>query len=158
MVTVKRSGNLKSIKKALNDIDTKKVEIGIFETSTYPNGTPVAYIAAIQEFGYAGGNIPPRPFFRTTIQSNKDAWGRQIAGAAQGTINGGVDFENALNAIGGMAAGDVSKTISKITDPPLEPSTLRARASRKKTPGISTKPLVDTGLMLQSITHKVSKK
>ena len=44
-----------------------KVRIGFLENATYPDGKPVAMIAAIQEFGAPARNIPPRPFFRQMI-------------------------------------------------------------------------------------------
>lgn len=159
MVTVKRSGNLKLIKKVLNDIDSKKIEIGIFETAKYPDGTPIAYVASIHEYGYAGGNIPARPFFRPTIEKQKNEWGRQIAGATKAAAEGNTSISDAFEGIGGMAAGDVGKKITQIFSPMLKPSTLKARQSKSKnTKVVSIKPLVDSGLMLQSVTHKVIKK
>ena len=52
---------------------SKKVErsavlrVGFLEGATYPNGTPVAMIAAIQEFGAPKAGIPPRSYFRPLI-------------------------------------------------------------------------------------------
>ena len=41
------------------------VEIGFAENATYPDGTSVALVAALNEFGT--GKIPPRPFFRNMV-------------------------------------------------------------------------------------------
>lgn len=132
--------------------------MGFFEESKYPDGTSVAYVATIQEFGYPGGNIPARSFFRTTVENQKEYWGRQFAGAIVASLEGKFDFSHALEQIGGESSADVAKAISMIQDPPLSSSTIRARSSRSASGSASTKPLVDTGLMIQSVTYKVERK
>ena len=57
---------------AIRDIQSKKLRVGWFDTARYQDGTPVAYVAAIQEFGH--GAIPPRPFMRPTIAQQRQAW------------------------------------------------------------------------------------
>lgn len=80
------------------------VKAGFFKTATEADGTPVASIAAVQEFGAVvqgrGGHpivIPPRPFLRQTIARCRNAWVRQLADALRaslrtraGTPSGGV--------------------------------------------------------------------
>ncbi|WP_212376950.1 hypothetical protein [Acetobacter persici] len=79
------------------------VKAGFFKTATEADGTPVASIAAVQEFGAVvqgrGGHpivIPPRPFLRQTIARCRNAWVRQLADALRvslrtraGTSSGG---------------------------------------------------------------------
>lgn len=158
LLKIVRKGHPQGFDATMNQIMRKQVEIGFFPEATYPEGTPVAYVAAIQEFGYPQGNIPARPFFRPTAESKRNEWGRQFAGAMSGALKGAIDFTSALEAIGGQAAGDVSRTISRITSPALKQSTIDARKSLTKSGNASSKPLVDTGHMLQSVTHKVSSK
>ena len=55
-----------------------KVRIGFLENATYPDGKPVAMIAAIQEFGAPARNIPPRPFFRQMIAAKSRNGRRQL--------------------------------------------------------------------------------
>jgi hypothetical protein len=56
------------------------LNVGFLEGATYPDGTPVAQIAAINEFGATGagrGNsvtIPARPAFRTMIAKKACPW------------------------------------------------------------------------------------
>lgn len=151
------------------DIKYKQVEIGIFDTATYPDGTSVAYIASIHEYGSPTNNIPPRPIFRPTIETQKNEWGNQIAGAVQGALDGKIAYVQALNGIGAMAAGDVSRTLSKITSPALKQDTINARLRNMKTGSQAAKgdipagfgiekPLVHTGTLLSSISHKVNSK
>lgn len=51
-----------------------KLEVGFFETATYPDGAKVAEVAASNEFGVPSRNQPPRPFFRQAITNNKEDW------------------------------------------------------------------------------------
>ena len=48
-----------------------RVRIGFLSNATYPNGTPVALIALIQDSGAPSRGIPPRPFFRNMIAKKK---------------------------------------------------------------------------------------
>lgn len=155
---VVRKGGTEKLQATLKDVSSKQIRVGFFPEAQYPDGTPVAYVAAIHEFGAPQRSIPARPFMRPTAEQKKSEWGRQIAGAVRGAIDGKVDVAQAFDAIGAMAAGDIGRTISRVTTPPLKDSTLRARQTRKKTPGVSKKPLVDTGLLIQSVSHVVEDK
>lgn len=144
-----------AMKKAIRDLSQKQARIGFFEYSKYEDGTPAAYVATIQELGYPGGNIPPRPFFRPTIAEQRNAWRMTLAKGAKAVMNGRLTVQMMLEQFGMMAAGDVKKTIAAVTQPALKQSTLDARQRRKKTPGVSTKPLVDTGFMLSQVNSDV---
>lgn len=139
----------------------KVAKVGWFESAVYENGTPVALVAAVHEFGAPSKNIPPRPFFRPTIAREEGAWRDLARRGAKAILNGTTTAQNALEALGGKAAGDVAKTIASITSPPLKPATINAKRRRradKKTVGGLSKPLVDTGLMISSLTHTVEDK
>ncbi|PPA72653.1 hypothetical protein C4E15_29365 [Achromobacter spanius] len=155
---VVRKGGTEKLQATLKDVGGKQIRVGFFPEAKYPDGTPVAYVAAIQEYGYPQGNIPARPFMRPTAEQKKAEWGRQIAGAVRGAIDGKVDVGQAFEALGARSAGDIARTISRVTTPPLKKTTLEARQARKKTPGVSKKPLVDTGQMIQSVSHVVEDK
>ena len=130
--------------------------VGWFETAKYPTGVPVAYVAAIQEFGY--GAIPPRPFFRPTISEQSPTWSRLFGQAAKAVAAGKLTSDQAMTQICAKAAGDVAVTISRITAPPLKPATVAARRRRyadRGTTGNLTKPLVDAGLLIGTITYRV---
>lgn len=151
---VRRTSNSAAIKKMLAELEKKEVRVGFFENSTYPDGTPIAYVAAIQEFGY--GPIPPRPFMRPAEEANKGKWVKGIASGVRAVIAGQVTLDHALEQVGMVAAGDVRKAIKAVTAPPLAESTVRARQSRKKgKKAVSRKPLVDTGQMLQAVNSAV---
>lgn len=144
---IQRKGDPAQLRKVLKEMRSVKAEVGIFPEAHYPDGTPVAYVAAIHVFGYPQGNIPVRDFFRPTVEDKKNEWARQVAGAAAGAIQGKVDFRSGLEAVAAMAAGDISKSLSKLKDPPLSDGTIKRKGHDK--------PLVDSGQLLQSITFKV---
>lgn len=175
--------------KALADELAKlTAKVGWFSSAKYPDGTPVAYIAAIQENGVAERSIPPRPFFAPTIAAETVKWQTLVGKGAKAALKGTTDAHGVLEVVGLQAAGDVRKTISLIQSPPLSLITLLARKHKKeqgkkavgvereaitgktigrfaraaKDPnvdvsGVSKKPLVDTSLMLATLTNTVER-
>lgn len=135
---------------AIKELAHLQTKVGWFESNKYPDGTPVAYVASIQEFGYAAGNIPPRAFFRPTIDAQQGAWRELIGKAVRGIPKGTRTAFQCMDLLGLQAAGDVRKAISEITTPALKQSTL---AARKRRGNSSTKPLVDTRVLLPTLTH-----
>ena len=67
------------------------LRVGFLEGATYPDGKPVAMIAAIQDFGAPRAGIPPRPFFRNMIAAKKGEWPGAIARAPRG--DGGFGYD-----------------------------------------------------------------
>lgn len=138
---------------------TDKVgKVGWNQSAIYPDGTPVAYVASIQEFGYPAGGIRSRSFMRSTIKKCRDAWRALAEQGAKAMMNGSYTMDDVLDGIGMQAKGDIVKTISEIQDPSLAAATVMARRRRradKKTVGNLTKPLVDTGYMIATIDNTV---
>ncbi|MBP3933132.1 MAG: hypothetical protein J6D44_04585 [Pseudomonas sp.] len=151
---IRRTGNASAIKKVLEELGRKEIKVGFFESAKYPDGTPIAYVAAIQEFGH--GPIPPRPFMRPAEQQNAAKWQKGIAAGVKSALNGSITIEHALEQVGMVAAGDVRKAIKAVTAPPLADSTISARQRRLKgKKAASIKPLVDSGQMIQAVTSAV---
>lgn len=166
MKTTRRSGTGKAVAPSaalgaelvarIKGLESDPGAVGWFETAKYPSGAPVAYVASIQEFGW--GPIPPRPFMRPTIGEQSASWSQLFGKAAKAVAAGKLTADAAMTQICAKAAGDVAVTISRITAPPLKPTTVAARRRRyadKNTTGNLTKPLVDTGLMIGTITYRV---
>lgn len=120
------------------------LRVGFLENSTYPDGTKVALVAAIQEFGAPSVGIPPRPFFRSMIAAKSKEWPAAIAGLLQ---TNGMDPVRALDVAGAAIAGQLRQSIVDTNSPPNAPSTIARKGH--------SKVLVDTGHMLQSIDHEV---
>lgn len=136
----------------------QELKVGWFETNLYESGTPVAYVATIHEFGAQKQGIPPRPFMRPTIIREEANWRKFIAEESKKIVEGTQTVENLFEALGLSISGEIAKTISEITSPPLLEATIRAKARKladRKTVGALDKPLVETGIMLESVTYTV---
>ena len=145
---------------ALKNLDGKVGKVGWFAKSKYDDAesTPVAYVAAQNEYGNPNKNIPARPFMRPTIAQQQEAWRKLAENGAKQVLKGNYTASDVMQLLGLKAAGDVKETISKLLEPPLSPVTIQrrlARRSNKSTLGLLTKPLVDTGIMLNTLTNTV---
>ncbi len=101
--------------------------------------------------------IPPRPYFRNMIKKYAPTWG-----AVMSTMLKSADFDarKTLNQMGQLISGQLRQSIVDTNSPPLAASTIAAK-SRGKVVAMRgvlgpAKPLVDTGHMLNSISHEVS--
>jgi len=178
-VTIRRDNSgADALHAELRALERVTAKVGFFEDAKYPDGTPVAYVAAIQEFGYAGNGIPPRSFMRTTVSDQESNWkalfGKQCAKVA----NGSITAQDAYETVAALAAGQMRKKIGTITSPPLSPVTLQLRKwARAGIPinrtrvaqaahlvslgiadsvsGAAAKPLVFDGILLASVTYEV---
>ena len=135
-----------------------KVTAGYLDNTKYADGTPVATVAAQNEFGNPAKNIPSRPFFRHAIKANKQKWAETAGRLIESAIEGQISESQALDQLGAMIAGDIQESILDGDFEPLKKSTLVARQSRKRTPGVANKPLIDTGHMMRSVDYVVEKK
>lgn len=102
-------------------------KVGYLDKSQYDDGTPVAYVAAIQEFGAPTKSIPPRSFIRTTIMDEKQNWGKLVEQGAKQTLKGSQNPEKVLDSLVLQAKGDIQAKISSIHSPELSPITLGIR-------------------------------
>jgi len=131
------------------------VEVGFIDGATYPDGTPVAAVAFWNEFGTS--TIPARPFFRRMIAAESPTWAPKMAKLAKAT---NYDGKRVLALMGADVGGGLIQSINDLTDPPLAPSTVKARIgkSKKGTYNEDTvgKPLIDTAHMINSIFYKVT--
>ena len=154
----------------------KSVRVGFLENATYPDGTPVAMVAAIQEFGAPKVGIPPRPFFRNMIAAKSSEWPKAIGDLL---IANDYDAEKTLKLTGEGIRGQLQQSIIDTNAPELSPVTLMLRKMKSQNPdlivtgtvvaearsrvaagessaGVSTKPLTETGHMLNSIDFEVT--
>lgn len=142
-----------SIEDFLNNVasqlDSKQLKVGFIDGATYPDGTPVAMVAATNEYGRPENNQPPRPFFRNAIAEHESEWTDAIARG----IRAGYPVDQVLEVVGAQIQGDVQESIAQLMTPPLAASTIAARKSKGNN---STKPLVDTKVMIGDVNYEVS--
>jgi hypothetical protein len=142
------------------------------------NNTPVAYVAALNEFGRNA-----RPFIRPAIAENKKDWNSTLNAALKQMLAGNLTPDKAMTILGLQVEGDIKQSIVSGDHAPLSPITLAIRrlkndgvkinatlvgmvadaVARGETgpgqlgqPSGNTDPLRDTGYMLATITHEVS--
>jgi hypothetical protein len=154
---------------------TGVVRVGFLEDATYPDGTSVATVAAIQNFGAPVRGIPPRDFFSRMVREQSPRWGGKFARILQQTD---YDVDRSLGLMGEGIAGQLREYIVATNSPPLSAITLMLRKMKADDPdlvvtgatvgeaarrvaagedygGVSTKALVDTGHMLASVDYEV---
>lgn len=145
---VKISGG-NALEARLNEIaknleKSASVDVGFLEGATYPDGKPVAMIAAIQEWGSPARNIPPRPFFRSMIQEKSPEWPEAVADLLK---DNDYDAKKTLEQTGAAISGQLRQSIVDFNSVPLSPKTIAKKGFDKQ--------LVDTGHMLNSIDYDV---
>lgn len=159
-------------------VEGKEAQIGWFPNARYEDGTPVAYVALIQEKGAPEVGIPPRPTIEPTFDQESAKWRDTMAAGMRAVIRGNVSGDEVLEAVGQQAVGDIKQAIVTVSAPPLSPITVLLRRWKKEgrkitgatvgeaaraiangeEPGSDDKPLNATGLMLATLTNTVTKK
>jgi hypothetical protein len=146
MATISGGGKLKAaLAKISQGVDRAAVlRVGFLENAKYPDGKPVAMIAAIQDFGAPSRGIPPRPFFRNMVAKHKAEWPKAIGDLLKAND---YDAVKVLGIAGEAIGGQLRQSIIDTNTPALAASTIRRK-------GFS-KPLIDTSVMINSIGHEV---
>lgn len=139
---------------ACKQLDGAQSRVGWFASAQYPDGTPAAYVAVIQEFGSEEQHIPSRATIRPTMAEQGPAWSKIIADGSKGVVHGKLTADQVMNGVGLQAAGDCRKAIAALTEPKLAESTLAVRRARGNA---SQKPLVDTQVLITSLTHNIDR-
>lgn len=158
----------------------REAKVGFFAGQNYEDGTPVAYVATIQEFGAPDQGIPPRPFMRPTVEDKKGEWSQDIANGMRAVLKGRLTADDVLDAVGAAAAGDIVKTLAAGDFKALSPITLMLRRMRDEHKGDAnwqvtgatvgeaarrvaagepgsdrTTPLDDSGYLIAHVQHQV---
>ncbi len=116
-------------------------------STKYPDGTPVLLVAAANNYGAPSRGIPARDFMSQGGVRALEKTQPLAAELIKKVNAGSMDIEQALEILGPVAVAEFQQTIVDIKDPANSETTIE----RKK----SDNPLVNTGLMTQSLTHIV---
>lgn len=129
--------NFEKLQSQVKKVGNQKVKIGVLEGATYPNGTPVAKVAAYLEYGWtqtvtakqrgwlAANGIyvkpstvlrsPARPFFEATYTANRKKWIELGQSSLKGLTNNPNQVHNkitqALTLLGLTAQQDLQDAI-----------------------------------------------
>lgn len=132
------------------DDESAYVKVGIIDSTSNraAGGTLTnAQIGAIHEFGSPAHGIPERSFLRATFDANKSKYRGQLRKLCELILDGKTDTQKGLALLGLGAAADVQNRIRAGISPANAESTIEQKGS--------TKPLVDTGQLLGSISSAV---
>ena len=147
--------------RASKSLSVRTVRVGWPKTARYPDGTPMAAVAAWNEFGTEMNgrqHVPERPYFRQAIIKAKPdlleamkkhidpmtlAFDRRVAGI-----------------VGQVMVGHIQRSITQLRDPPNAEVTIKGGWIRTKSGWWikikgkgSSNPLIDTGDMRRGVTY-----
>lgn len=120
------------------------LKVGFLAGATYPDGTSVALVAAVQDAGSASRGIPPRPFFRNMVREKSGEWPKVLGDLLKASD---MDGRAALAKLGSGIEGQLKQSIVDTNEPPLKAETVKRK-------GFS-KPLIDTAHMIGSVGSEV---
>lgn len=149
------------LKAALAKLDGCTAQVGWFASAKYKNGTHVAYIAAIHEYGYKPKNIAPRMGLRTMIPEKQQSWSKFANYSAKKVFSGEMTVSDAMLFVASRASADVFKQIASVKTPLLAIATLENRARFygldywTELSAAGQKPLNFTGYMIATLSYVV---
>lgn len=147
-ITDKVTAEGRKYQQMLKELAEKEVRIGFQHgDATEEDGTDICDIAAWNELGTE--NMPSRPFIRKSVDENESKINSFLQ-STKGELVNGESAEQILKEIGLFHKGLMQE---KITDGSYEPnaeSTIRKKGS--------SKPLIDSGRMRQSVNYVIRKK
>jgi hypothetical protein len=99
--------------------------------------------------------IPERSFIRSPFTANQARYLKMLKKGARKILAGKMTTEQVLGLIGERAKADMQNAMARGIAPPIKASTIRAR--RKRFGKASSKPLIATGQLRQSITWTIKR-
>lgn len=163
MQVTRKAGKIDALRQSIKTLNASEGKVGWFESAKYETGAPVAGVAYVQEFGSPKMGVPPRLGLRNVAADKRKEWAHTAETVSRAAARGQIAPENVMTAVCLAAEGDARKQIASVMSPPLKEATVQARRRRLANGGAGasesiTKPLVDTGVMLNTLTSQVTTK
>lgn len=137
-----------SFKNALKTLNNKSILIGVTQKSdARSDGMNNATLAMIHEFGSPKHNIAQRSFLRVPLAQNQEKITTLAKEQVYKALSNETSVIRPLEEIGIFSSNLCKMAITDGLTPALKPATIK----RKK----SSKPLIDTGNLLNSITWEI---
>lgn len=151
---VDKSGWNKLKKELLKGSDLE-VKVGIVEPTNYGSDNDNLSVAQVwqwQEEGVPAQNIPTRPAIRVGFMApiKKGSYDKMFAESMQRIASGKSTFKQEYTRIGVQAKADLKKAVADWDTPRNAPYTIELKGFDN--------PLIDSGLLYESIDFKVDKK
>lgn len=149
--TTKDRGYKKALESFKELSKKPSVKIGVLEKSgehKNPNSEEpltVVEVATFNEFGTE--TIPERSFIRATVDQNFEDYVEKSKTLQNKVVMQELDVKKALSILGEQIQADIVNAINTGIEPENSPTTIAAKGS--------SKPLVDSGQLKQSIRYQV---
>lgn len=117
------------------------LRVGFLEGGTYPDGTSIPMVAAVNNYGGSG---PPRPFFSNMVAKNQKGWPNLVAILLK---KNKYDVQATLLEVGDVISQELQQSIRDTNSPPLAESTIEAKGFDK--------PLIHHAIMINSVGREV---
>ena len=135
----------------LDELCRLSVRVGFQAGDTEEDGTPLTNIAYWNEHGTMNkdGSVhsPARPFMHDSVQNNIEKTSHLCTSPANQLVTSKMSTQQSLEGIGVKMVSLVQKEIRNGDFAANAPSTIRAKGS--------SKPLIDSGRMRQSVTFVI---
>lgn len=146
----------RELKRKVDGVDRMRVRVGVLASKGGnapveggPPGFDLVALAATHEYGSSDGHVPERSYLRRTFSVKQEVFAAASVKIARGLLSGKIGLEKAGNILGAIGATEVKKTITEGDGVP--PELAESTKARKG----SSRPLVDTGRLLNAITWEV---
>lgn len=147
-VTDRMTADGRKFQKMLQDLGALEVRVGFQHgKATEEDGTDICDVAAWNELGTV--NMPSRPFLRKSVDENEGKINSFLQSKKDDLVRG-VSAEQVLKEIGIFQKDLIQEKITNGSFAPNAESTVRQKGS--------SKPLIDTGRMRQSVNYEIKKK
>lgn len=138
----------KKFEKMLKELAEKEVRVGFQHgKATEEDGTDICDIAAWNELGTV--HIPARPFLRMSVDDNESKINSFLQSKKK-QLASGTSAEQILKEIGIFQKDLIQEKITEGSFEPNAESTVKKKGS--------SKPLIDTGRMRQSVNYEIKAK
>jgi len=142
---------MEEIRKQIAALSQLSVKVGIIEGSGSKKGVSIAEYAAYNEYGVPGKKkkwqIPPRPFIRGFIENESEAIKATQEKLYKLVSEGKMDAATAIARLGQFAQDGIKRYIIGGDFEPNAELTVQRKGS--------SRPLIDTGTMRNSIRYQV---
>lgn len=145
-VTRQDNGLWNRIKRVARDYTTK-VEVGYFGNQKHSGKRPITMSTLANFHEYGTRKMPARPFIRPALKQNRMKYLKLAGKQITPCIFGRQTTTNVWHLLGAEAVKDIQDYMINGTFAPLKPATIERKGS--------SKPLIDTGKLRQSITYRV---
>ena len=152
IIRTEHNGGLKGFLERFREIGKPKVYIGVptSKNGMHEGGINMATLLALHVLGAPSRGIPQRDPLRPPLIANAQRYSDLLALGLKNALANGTDPKLVYEKIGIVATNDVKDYFITGNFKALSEKTIKAKGS--------SKPLIDTGEMRNSITYEVRQK